>query len=172
MSITFNELTRIFTLNTAHSTYQMQADMHNYLLHLYYGARTAGEMDYLLSYADRGFSGNPYSAEMDRTYSLDALPQEYPSLGTGDFRNFALNIENADGSQCCDPVYVSHKITKGKYNLSGLPAVRARENEAETLEILLADPNTNMEIHLLYGVLEKEDQKSPVCMPGFPSWRL
>lgn len=157
MSITFNELTRIFTLNTAHSTYQMQADMHDYLLHLYYGARTAGEMDYLLSYADRGFSGNPYSAEMDRTYSLDALPQEYPSLGTGDFRNFALNIENADGSQCCDPVYVSHKITKGKYNLSGLPAVRARENEAETLEILLADPNTNMEIHLLYGVLEKED---------------
>lgn len=157
MSITFNESTRIFTLNTAHSTYQMQADMHNYLLHLYYGARTAGEMGYLLSYADRGFSGNPYSAEMDRTYSLDALPQEYPSLGTGDFRNFALNIENADGSQCCDPVYVSHKITKGKYNLSGLPAVRARENEAETLEILLADPNTNMEIHLLYGVLEKED---------------
>lgn len=157
MSITFNESTRIFTLNTAHSTYQMQADMHNYLLHLYYGARTAGEMGYLLSYADRGFSGNPHSAEMDRTYSLDALPQEYPSLGTGDFRNFALNIENADGSQCCDPVYVSHKITKGKYNLSGLPAVRARENEAETLEILLADPNTNMEIHLLYGVLEKED---------------
>ena len=80
MSITFNELTRIFTLNTAHSTYQMQADMHDYLLHLYYGARTAGEMDYLLSYADRGFSGNPYTAEMDRTYSLDALPQEYPSL--------------------------------------------------------------------------------------------
>lgn len=157
MSITFNESTRIFTLNTAHSTYQMQADMHDYLLHLYYGARTAGEMDYLLSYADRGFSGNPYSAEMDRTYSLDALPQEYPSLGTGDFRNFVLNIENADGSQCCDPVYVSHKITKGKYNLSGLPAVRAGENEAETLEILLADPNTNMEIHLLYGVLEKED---------------
>ena len=55
MSITFNELTRIFTLNTAHSTYQMQADMHDYLLHLYYGARTAGEMGYLLSYADRGF---------------------------------------------------------------------------------------------------------------------
>ena len=88
MSITFNESTRIFTLNTAHSTYQMQADMHDYLLHLYYGARTAGEMGYLLSYADRGFSGNPYSAEMDRTYSLDALPQEYPSLGTGDFRQY------------------------------------------------------------------------------------
>ena len=53
MSITFNETTRIFTLTTAHTTYQMQADAKGYLLHLYYGARTAGEMDYLLNYADR-----------------------------------------------------------------------------------------------------------------------
>ena len=62
MAITFNETTRIFTLTTAHTTYQMQADAQGYLLHLYYGARTAGEMDYLLNYGDRGFSGNPNSA--------------------------------------------------------------------------------------------------------------
>ena len=49
MSITFNSSNRIFTLNTAHTTYQMQADAKGYLLHLYYGARTAGEMDYLLT---------------------------------------------------------------------------------------------------------------------------
>ena len=114
-------------------------------------------MGYLLSYADRGFSGNPYSAEMDRTYSLDALPQEYPSLGTGDFRNFVLNIENADGSQCCDPVYVSHKITKGKYHLQGLPAVWAADDEAETLEIVLKDALMQVEVQLLYGVLEDAD---------------
>ena len=157
MAITFNETTRIFTLTTAHTTYQMQADAQGYLLHLYYGARTAGEMDYLLNYGDRGFSGNPNSAGNDRTYSLDALPQEYPSLGTGDFRNYALNIENADGSQCCNPVYITHKIAAGKYTLKGLPFVRAEENEAETLKIILEDPVTKVELHLLYGVLEKED---------------
>ena len=157
MAITFNEITRIFTLTTAHTTYQMQADAQGYLLHLYYGARTAGEMDYLLNYGDRGFSGNPNSAGNDRTYSLDALPQEYPSLGTGDFRNYALNIENADGSQCCNPVYITHKIAAGKYTLKGLPFVRAEENEAETLKIILEDPVTKVELHLLYGVLEKED---------------
>ena len=157
MAITFNETTRIFTLTTAHTTYQMQADAQGYLLHLYYGARTAGEMDYLLNYGDRGFSGNPNSAGSDRTYSLDALPQEYPSLGTGDFRNYALNIENADGSQCCNPVYITHKIAAGKYTLKGLPFVRAEENEAETLKIILEDPVTKVELHLLYGVLEKED---------------
>lgn len=157
MAITFNETTRIFTLTTAHTTYQMQADAQGYLLHLYYGARTAGEMDYLLNYGDRGFSGNPNSAGSDRTYSLDALPQEYPSLGTGDFRNYALNIENADGSQCCNLVYITHKIAAGKYTLKGLPFVRAEENEAETLKIILEDPVTKVELHLLYGVLEKED---------------
>ena len=157
MAITFNETTRIFTLTTAHTTYQMQADAQGYLLHLYYGARTAGEMDYLLNYGDRGFSGNPNSAGSDRTYSLDALPQEYPSLGTGDFRNYALNIENADGSQCCNPVYITHEIAAGKYTLKGLPVVRAEEDEAETLKIILEDPVTKVELHLLYGVLEKED---------------
>lgn len=157
MAITFNETTRIFTLTTAHTTYQMQADAQGYLLHLYYGARTAGEMDYLLNYGDRGFSGNPNSAGSDRTYSLDALPQEYPSLGTGDFRNYALNIENADGSQCCNPVYITHEIAAGKYTLKGLPFVRAEENEAETLKIILEDPVTKVELHLLYGVLEKKD---------------
>ena len=157
MAITFNETTRIFTLTTAHTTYQMQADAQGYLLHLYYGARTAGEMDYLLNYGDRGFSGNPNSAGNNRTYSLDALPQEYPSLGTGDFRNYALNIENADGSQCCNPVYITHEIVAGKYTLKGLPFVRAEENEAETLKIILEDPVTKVELHLLYGVLEKED---------------
>lgn len=157
MAITFNEITRIFTLTTAHTTYQMQADAQGYLLHLYYGARTAGEMDYLLNYGDRGFSGNPNSAGSDRTYSLDALPQEYPSLGTGDFRNYALNIENADGSQCCNPVYITHEIAAGKYTLKGLPFVRAEENEAETLKIILEDPVTKVELRLLYGVLEKED---------------
>lgn len=157
MAITFNETTRIFTLTTAHTTYQMQADAQGYLLHLYYGARTAGEMDYLLNYGDRGFSGNPNSAGNNRTYSLDALPQEYPSLGTGDFRNYALNIENADGSQYCNLVYITHEIAAGKYTLKGLPFVRAEENEAETLKIILADPVTKVELHLLYGVLEKED---------------
>ena len=57
-------------------------------------------MDYLLTYYDRGFSGNPSDAAGDRTYSMDVLPQEYPVLGTGDYRSSALIIRGADGSQC------------------------------------------------------------------------
>ena len=78
MAISFDANRKIFTIHTKQTTYQMQADANGYLLHLYYGARTKGSMNYLLCYADHGFSGNPYVAGMDRTYSLDALPQEYP----------------------------------------------------------------------------------------------
>ncbi|WP_294897780.1 alpha-galactosidase [uncultured Eubacterium sp.] len=157
MAIIFDADRKIFTIHTKHTTYQMMADAKGYLLHLYYGPRTKGNMDYLLCYADHGFSGSPYAAGMDRTYSLDALPQEYPSLGTGDYRNYALDIVNANGTECCDPIFDRYKITKGKYSLQGLPAVWAADDEAETLEIVLKDEVTQVEVHLLYGVLEEAD---------------
>lgn len=114
-------------------------------------------MDYLLTYHDRGFSGNPFDVGQDRTYSMDTLPREYPELGTGDYRNSALVVRNADGSESCDLRYVGYEIKKGKYALPGLPAVFAPEEEAETLEIILEDPTSKVETVLLYGVLEKED---------------
>ena len=139
MAIIYNPNKKIFNLHTVHTTYQMQVDPLGYLLHLYYGDKTNSPMDYVLTYADRGFSGNPYAAGMDRTYSLDALPQEYPSLGTGDYRNIALNIKNAKGVEGVNLLYKSYEIRKGKYALQGLPSVYAGEEEAQTLEIVLAD---------------------------------
>ena len=157
MAMIYNPNKRIFTLHTKHSTYQMQVDSLGYLLHLYYGAKSNSSMEYVLTYADRGFSGNPYAAGADRTYSLDALPQEFPTLGTGDYRNIALNIKNAGGIESVDLHYQRYEIRKGKYALPGLPAVWADETEAQTLEIVLADENAGMEVHLLYGVLEEAD---------------
>lgn len=135
----------------------MQVDRYGFLLHLYYGKKTDGCMDYLLTYYDRGFSGNPYDAGEDRTYSMDTLPQEFPCYGNGDFRSTAFAVENADGSMSCDLRYKSHKIFEGKYNLEGLPAVYASEEEAQTLEILMEDPVTGVKVVLLYGVLPAQD---------------
>ena len=135
----------------------MQVDRYGFLLHLYYGKKTDGCMDYLLTYYDRGFSGNPYDAGEDRTYSMDTLPQEFPCYGNGDFRSTAFAVENADGSMSCDLRYKSHKIFDGKYNLEGLPAVYASEEEAQTLEILMEDPVTGVKVVLLYGVLSAQD---------------
>lgn len=157
MAINYQNENHIFTLNTEHSTYQMQVDAYGFLLHLYYGAKISGNMDYLLTYYDRGFSGNPVDVGNDRTYSMDVLPQEYPVMGMGDYRNSALIIHNSDGSECCDLRYVSYEIKKGKYGLQGLPAVYATEEEAETLILYLKDSVSGVQVQLLYGVLEQED---------------
>ena len=157
MGIIYCEKDRTFTLQTKNTTYQMQVDRYGFLLHLYYGKKTDGCMDYLLTYYDRGFSGNPYDAGEDRTYSMDTLPQEFPCYGNGDFRSTAFAVENTDGSMSCDLRYKSHTILDGKYNLEGLPAVYASEEEAQTLEILMEDPVTGVKVVLLYGVLPAQD---------------
>ncbi|MBQ7217468.1 MAG: hypothetical protein IJS39_15955 [Synergistaceae bacterium] len=79
MPILFDKDTRIFTIHTENSTYQMQADRLGCMIHLYYGTKTQGFADWELTYTDRGFSGSPYDAGTDRTYSLDA----FPAQGTG-----------------------------------------------------------------------------------------
>ena len=157
MAIQYQPEKRIFTLITKHTTYQMQVDAFGFLLHLYYGKRIAGDLDYLLPYYDRGFSGSPSDAENNRTYSLDVLPQEYPVLGVGDYRNSALILRDADGCECCDLRYVRYEMKKGKYGLTALPAVFASDHEAETLEIVLEDAVNKVQVRLLYGVLAKED---------------
>lgn len=157
MAIYYQKTNHLFTLDTAHTTYQMKVDNLGCLIHLYYGGKISGNMDYLLTYYDRGFSGNLSDAEDDRMHSLDVLPQEYPGTGTGDFRSSAIILRYSDGSECCDLRYVSHEIKKGKYGLSGLPAVYASEQEGETLEILLEDSVSRVQVQLLFGVLEKED---------------
>ena len=134
MGILFDNTSKTFTLHTKCSTYQMKVDDYGFLLHLYYGRYTKGTLEYLLTYADRGFSGNPYDLHNDRTYSMDVLPQEFPCRGIGDFRSPAFAIRNEDGSFNCDLRYRSHTIYNGKYKLSGLPAVYAKEEEAQTLD--------------------------------------
>lgn len=143
----------IFTIKTKHTMYQMKVDEYGVLLHLWYGKDTGMNMDYLLDYPDLGFSGNIYEAGNQRTYSLDTLPQEYPTYGVGDYRISAISVTHADGSNALDLRYVTHCITKGKYTIDGLPAVYARDSEADTLAITLKDTASDVQVILKYGVL-------------------
>lgn len=155
MAIIFNEKSMIFNLDTINTTYQMKVDDYGFLLHLYYGEKAKGDMDFLLVNLDRGFSGIPYEVE-NRNYSMDALPQEFPCRGTGDFRSPVCDIRFKDGSFGVDLRYESHKIYDGKYGLAGLPAVYGEEN-MQTLEITLRDSGSGIRVVLYYGVIENLD---------------
>ena len=155
MAITVKD--KIFNLETKNTLYQMKVDRFGVLNHLWYGEKTDCCMDYLLDYPDAGFSGNIYEAENERTYSLNTLPQEYRTSGVGDFRISAISVTHEDGSNALDLRVREYQIKKGKYEIPGLPAVYAKEDEAETLEITLKDTATEAEVILKYGVFEKED---------------
>ena len=155
MAITVKD--KIFNLETENTLYQMKVDRFGVLNHLWYGEKTDCCMDYLLDYPDAGFSGNIYEAENERTYSLNTLPQEYSTSGVGDFRISAISVTHEDGSNALDLRVREYQIKEGKYEIPGLPAVYAKEDEAETLEITLKDTATEAEVILKYGVFEKED---------------
>ncbi len=157
--IKFNPQTRVFTLRTRSTMYQMQIERYDTLVHLYYGADLGdAEIIHRIVNLDRGFSGNPYEAEDDRRFSLDVLPQEYTAEGNGDYRIQGIEIRHPDGSNCLQLKYRSHKILPGKYSLPGLPALFARDSsDASTLEILLADSVSGVEVKLLYGVFPQCD---------------
>lgn len=157
MSITVNEKTSFFRIETDNSEYQLMADSFGVLRHLWYGEKVGMSMEYLQEYPDVGFSGNIYEAENLRSYSLDTLPLEYSCSGVGDFRINAVSAVHSDGSCALDLRYVGFKTSKGKYGIEGLPAVYADDTEAETLEIFLKDTASDISVTLKYGVLSKLD---------------
>ncbi|MGM9972829.1 MAG: alpha-galactosidase [Clostridiaceae bacterium] len=158
MAIIFNEKEKTFTLHTKSSTYQFIIGRYNYILHLYYGRRIEDQsMEYLLHYEDRGFSGNPYEAGRDRSFSLDSLPQEYPVFGNGDYRPSCLHLEHEDGGLDVKLTYKSHEIFSGKKKMDTLPSSYGREEQVDTLRVLLEDEVNKITVALEYSVFEEAD---------------
>ena len=157
MAIRVTQQGRNFYLETLRCMYQIKADEYGVLKHIWYGSRTDCDMEYLLDYPDVGFSGNIYEAENKREYSLDTMPLEYSCKGIGDYRIPAAAVTHSNGSDALDLRFDGYEIKKGKYEISGLPAVYADEDEAETLEIYLKDTSSDIRVILKYGVLEKKD---------------
>ncbi len=159
MSIHYIEKTKTFMLHTKSTTYQIKIDALGRLMHTYYGERILDEdLSYLYIPADRGFSPNPYESGHDRTYTLDVLPQEFSSTGTGDYRRSSIEVLNHDGSRAFSGIYKSHSITDGKEKIAGLPTTFATEGDGtKTLSIKMTDPVTGLCVILYYSVFEAED---------------
>ena len=96
MSIRFDSDSRIFVLETAHTSYHMKVDALGHLLHLYYGKKIgAGDLMQLYPRTDRGFSPDYYAYRTHRGISPDLLPQEYTGCNVGDFRLSCLTVADS-----------------------------------------------------------------------------
>lgn len=155
MSIIFNPHKQTFHLQASTVSYVIKLERGLYPSCAYWGDKLAdwnGSSDPV--YADRPFEPNPIST--DRAFSLDTIPQEYPTFGSTDFRSPACQVQLEDGSTISNLVYKSHRIFSGKPALSGLPSVYIEnEKEADTLELTLHDEHAGIDAVLTYTVLNK-----------------
>lgn len=156
MPITFDSEKRIFKLDTATSSYIFEIYEENYIVHLYYGAKTPDCNVTQLKYRGSFPSFSPNNINVsDPMFSPDVTPLEYSGEGTGDFRSAAVAVRNADGNNSTDFRYKSHKIYGGKPAIEGLPALYVENDaDAQTLELLAEDSVTGVQAVLYYTVFE------------------
>jgi alpha-galactosidase len=152
MAIQFIEARSLFLLQAGASTYAIKLSDQGIPLHLYWGPQLASPAEGIdvVRTMDRAFS--PTLAGAPWGTSLDTLPQEFPTYGSSDFRQPALEVfQPATGSRILALRYVSHTIAQGKPALDGLPATFAETPaEADTLTLVLEDKLLNLRVELLY----------------------
>lgn len=148
--ISFDQATNVFHLSNSKISYLMQIEEGSTLSHLYYGAALPSYSG-LRNYPriDRSFSPNLPDAQT-RLFSLDTLPQEYPTFGIGDFRSPAIQIRNADGSTALSLKYSHYEIRKRKPVLTGLPQTLGKGSE--TLSVFLKDSVSQIQVQLNYTI--------------------
>lgn len=151
--IQYDEKTGVFHLRNEQMSYVLQVVRGRYLMHRYWGRPLHAFRDSRpFQQIDRSFSPQPAAYENERTFSLDVLPQEYPSYGHTDYRIPAYEVRLKDGTTTTELFYKSYEIQQGKPALSGLPASYAGDDEAETLLIHLEDSKGKLAICLSYTI--------------------
>lgn len=136
----------VFTLHTAHTSYQLAVAPNGMVLHTYYGSRLPEDVP---SLADARM---PHS---DPGCWPDLLPQELSGSGTADNRTPAVVPEYADGTEAAAFVFDRAEAHVGKPQLPGLPMFRDG-NGVETLSVFLKDAG-GLSAEVRYTVYETED---------------
>ena len=154
MSIQFDPVSRTFKLDTVSCTYMLRVHETGRLLQVYFGSPipdiTVSDRDQRRGTAS--FSPN----DPNGPFTPDGAPMEYGCNGSGDFRVSALSVRNSNGDSTTDIRYVSHTVIPGKPRIPGLPATYVNElSEADTLQILMADPVTGVKATLCYSVFHE-----------------
>lgn len=168
--IIFHKETKTFHLYNEEISYIMCVLENGHMGQLYYGKRIHDKPDfsYLIEKCSRPMTS--YIFEGDRSFSLEHIRQEYPVYGTTDYRHPAIEILQENGSDISDFKYIGYEILKGKPILKGLPATYTeREEEAETLKIILKDSLTGAKLTLLYTIFSKGSaiaRSAHICNEG------
>ena len=148
---------KVFHIQTNNTSYCLKVLPSNHLGSLYYGEKISFESNYESLELKHGIEvGSQVIYEKDdKTFNLNTAFLEMPTFGKGDFREPMVHIRNFDGSRLNDFHYVNYEILADKPSFSPLP--EARNDNTETLMIVLKDKVFNLTIKMYYSAFYQED---------------
>lgn len=157
MKITYHEQSRIFKLDTPHTSYCIGiVDEENFLGHVYYGRKLSEDnLAYLMRTGEMPFV--PSKNNRERTGFMDTFPMEYTGNNLGDYREGTLAVRTMGGHAGVSLTYASHRIYDGKELLEGLPATFGDKDVCQTLEITCEDKVLKLQVLLSYSVFADTD---------------
>ncbi|MCR4633083.1 MAG: alpha-galactosidase [Erysipelotrichaceae bacterium] len=144
----------VFLLSTKDTSYMFRIGKYGHLEHLHYGRCCSIADAEAFAYKKYVSHGDSIVYDKDDdVYSMDSLPQEYGTYGSGDFNEASIEIEN-DGSYTLDLHYAGHEITNRDLKMHGLPSSYGSD---ETLIVHLKDETAGIGIDLYYTLYLNED---------------
>ena len=152
---------RVFVLDTEHTTYAFRILPTGQAEHLYYGARIPIENadDLIPLYEKREFEiGNSIKYhDAETALNLEDICLEASGAGHGDLREPTVEIVCADGCRTTDFVFRDAVIDTTDNSLSELPSAYSDGGGIEHLRVTLADGFCHTELELHYCVFPECD---------------
>lgn len=149
--ISFDLEEKIFKIDTKNTTYACKIVHDKFVAHLYYGKKTDCLQGF---YREYPVDFAPYVASIGADFSLDTIPTELSFFDSGDTKDTAIKIKNANGDCATLFYYKDYQIYKGRVEFENMPYSRFGE---ETLEIIYEDELSGVELHSYYTVFENSD---------------
>ena len=142
---------KIFRIDTKNTTYALKIVHDKFVAHLYYGKKTE---DVQAAYREYPVDFAPYVASIGADFSIDTIPTELSFFDSGDTKDTAIQIRNANGDSATLFYYKEHRIYKGRLEMEHLPYSRFGD---ETLELVYVDELSGVELHSYYTVFADSD---------------
>lgn len=153
MSIFYHETSSEFHLTNGQVSYVMEIMENGQMEQLYYGKAVHDRESFHHLHEEMMRSLMAVAVPEPSVLSMQYTRQEYPAYGTGDYRMPAVTVQQKNGSRISNFVYQSHEIFAGKKSIAPLPSTYVeKEEEADTLEILLHDEVTDTDLVLSYTI--------------------
>ncbi|NIZ19056.1 alpha-galactosidase [Entomospira culicis] len=152
MPIQYHASSKTFHLFNDEISYIFMILANGELGHLYYGKAIRDRESFAHLFVLQARALAPVAYRDDLSFSLEVIKQEYPSYGTGDFREPAVQITTSIGDKISHFIYKEHTMMEGKPRFDGLPATFSDGGEAQTLAITLYDELIACELTLYYTI--------------------